>query len=372
MSTKGRTRSDTAADNSSTGPRPTNKRKAKQPVVCPICDESIVDATSHTSGQAAIFCEGLCKEWLHRQCAGLSKAAFDFASQSQDPFFCPQCRLDIQSRELSTLKAAIATLNEELTAVKNQLSNSQPSPSTTTPSSSFTTSNQADSKAASEIPRDIPLQPQHIQQQGTYPQVQYSRQPDKKFNVVIYGIEECPKGTPKHERFNRDLENIMTVISSVDTDSSIQPQSIRDHFRLGKFKNSSQTQQCRPRPILVRFIRSADVSHILSRRRSLQQPFSIKPDMSPKERSRDSTLMKERWSLIQSGTDRKYIRIHNSCIYVHNKLHGQINNITGEFQRALPSTPPLPASPTHTCITSNINTSPNLNPEPASHRQSSD
>ena len=95
MSTKGRTRSDTAADNSSTGPRPTNKRKAKQPVVCPICDESIVDATSHTSGQAAIFCEGLCKEWLHRQCAGLSKAAFDLASQSQDPFFCPQCRLDI-------------------------------------------------------------------------------------------------------------------------------------------------------------------------------------------------------------------------------------------------------------------------------------
>ena len=160
-------------------------------------------------------------------------------SQSQDPFFCPQCRLDIQSRELSTLKAAIATLNEELTAVKNQLSNSQPSPSTTTPLSSSTTSNQADSKAASEVPRDIPLQTQHTQQQGTYPQVQYSRQPDKKFNVVIYGIEECPKGTPKHERFNRDLENIMTVISSVDTDSSIQPQSIRDHFRLGKFKNSS-------------------------------------------------------------------------------------------------------------------------------------
>ena len=95
-------------------------------------------------------------------------------------------RLDIQSRELSTLKAAIATLNEELTAVKNQFSNSQPSPSTTiTPLSSSTTSNQADSKAASEVPRDIPLQPQHTQQQGTYPQVQYSCQPDKKFNVVI-------------------------------------------------------------------------------------------------------------------------------------------------------------------------------------------
>ena len=84
-------------------------------MVCPICDESIVDATSHTSGQAAIFCEGLCKEWLHRQCAGLSKTAFDLASQSQDPFFCLHSCLDTQRRELLTLKAA--TLNEELTAV---------------------------------------------------------------------------------------------------------------------------------------------------------------------------------------------------------------------------------------------------------------
>ena len=94
--------------------------------------------------------------------------------------------------------------------------------------------------------------------------------------------------------------------------------------------------------------------------------------MSPKERSCDSTLMKERWSLIQSGTDRKYIKIRNSCIYVHNKLHEQINNTTGEFQRALPFTPPLPVTLTHNCIMGNTNTCPNLNPEAASHGQSSD
>ena len=133
-------------------------------------------------------------------------------------------------------------------AESNVIKSSQQSPSTTTPPSSSTTSNLVGSEAASGLPSDIPLQPQHTQQQGTYPPVQHSCQPDRKFNVVIYGIEECPKGTPKHERFNRDLENI-TVISSVDTDGSIQPQSIRDHFRLGKFKNSSQMQQCRPRPI---------------------------------------------------------------------------------------------------------------------------
>ena len=134
----------------------------------------------------------------HRQCAGLWKAAFDIAYQSQDPFFCPQCRLDTQSSELSTRKAPIATLNEKLMVVKNQMSNSQQNgPPTTTPPSPSTTSNQADSEAASEVPSDILLQPENTQQQGTYPQLHaISCQLDKKFNVVIYGIEECPKAGP--------------------------------------------------------------------------------------------------------------------------------------------------------------------------------
>ena len=50
----------------------------------------------------------------------------------------------------------------------------------------------------------------------------------------------APKGTPKYKHFNRDLVNIMTVIYSVDADGSIQPQSIRDHFHLGKYSNQMQ------------------------------------------------------------------------------------------------------------------------------------
>ena len=51
------------------------------------------------------------------------------------------------------------------------MSNSQQSPSTTTPPSSSTISNQADSEAATEVPSDIPPQPQYTQQQGTYSQL---------------------------------------------------------------------------------------------------------------------------------------------------------------------------------------------------------
>ena len=37
----------------------------------------------------------------------------------------------------------------------------------------------------------------------------------------------------------------------------------------------------------------------------------------------ESLLMKERWSLIQTGIDHKSIRIEAENIYVKNKLHGK-------------------------------------------------
>ena len=33
-------------------------------------------------------------------------------------------------------------------------------------------------------------------------------QQDRKFNVVVYGIDECPKGTPRHEHSGLDLSNV--------------------------------------------------------------------------------------------------------------------------------------------------------------------
>ena len=55
---------------------------SKSDIVCPMCDEIIVDATVTKKGQKAIFCEGSCG-WLHRCC----KAVLVLASQSQSKFF---------------------------------------------------------------------------------------------------------------------------------------------------------------------------------------------------------------------------------------------------------------------------------------------
>ena len=50
----------------------------------------------------------------------------------------------------------------------------------------------------------------------------------------------------------------------------------------------------------------------------------MKPDLSPEERLREATFLKERWNLIQSGTERKLIKIRNNSILVSGKVYGRL------------------------------------------------
>ena len=143
---------------------------------------------------------------------------------------------------------------------------------------------------------------------------------DRKF---IYGIDECPKVSSKSDRLDLDLCSVVSVVSKID--GTIQSQ---DCFCLDKFS----PLQKQPRPILVKFIRIADVSTVLKKgRRVLTSPISIKPGMLPEERRRESGLLRERWSLIQSGIPRGAIRIRGSHLNVHNKFYGQYRNSVFEL-----------------------------------------
>ena len=148
---------------------------------------------------------------------------------------------------------------------------------------------------------------------------------DKKFNVIVYGIDECPRGTPKQSRFKSDLNRVVSVLSEID--NSVQSQSISDIYRLGKYT----LERKHPRPILVKFIRVTDVSRVLSKRGLLHHPVFIKPDLTPDLRRRESVLLRERWNLIKSGIPRADIKIHDSRLYVKRKLFGYFNN-KSEFQ----------------------------------------
>ena len=150
------------------------------------------------------------------------------------------------------------------------------------------------------------------------------RKSEKKFSIIAYGVSECPEGTSKPDQSSHDFGEVASFLWKVD--SSIQPQSIKDMHRLGKYHH----ERLRPRPILVKFLRSADVSKVLAKRSFIQPPYSVKPYLSKEEQRCESALLKERWSLIQSGTSRESIKIRlkDGWIMVDSKLYGKWDSTT--------------------------------------------
>ena len=55
-----------------------------------------------------------------------------------------------------------------------------------------------------------------------------------------------------------DLDLLLKHLSEID--SGINPSFFKDIYRLGKFNNNSS----KPRPLLVKFLRSADADYVLS------------------------------------------------------------------------------------------------------------
>ena len=143
--------------------------------------------------------------------------------------------------------------------------------------------------------------------------------PDRKFSIVLFGIEENPTGTYRHDRIKSDLKSCMDIITKLNPE--INSQSIRDCLRLGKFKQFS-----RPRPILLKLNRSIDVSTILAKKDQTPPGIVIKPDLSLQERQSNSLLLSERWRLMQAGTDKKNIKIKLPTIYLNGKKYAWVLN----------------------------------------------
>jgi len=56
---------------------------------------------------------------------------------------------------------------------------------------------------------------------------------DRSTNIIVYGIEESPPTIPRSDRTKRDLDNLLSVLSAVD--SSIQNAAINGLYQLGRF-----------------------------------------------------------------------------------------------------------------------------------------
>ena len=129
----------------------------------------------------------------------------------------------------------------------------------------------------------------------------------------------------KNERHKLDLKESLAILSTLNNE--ISSYSVRDCFRLGKFKK----QSTRPRPIMVKLNRVIDVTTILANRNLTPKGISIKPDLNQEDRQCESLLLGERWRLIQSGVDRKLIKIKSSAIYVQGRKHGQVLNNSFQY-----------------------------------------
>ena len=174
------------------------KSKAKEgktsEVDCLICEEPILEADDHCVGEEAVFCEGQCQGWLHRKCAGVTRPAFERLGEPDAVYLCTYCMLVNQNKEISKLSNIINELNSSVTCLTETIKALQSS--VTSHSSSTDT--------------DSTTQPGPSDNKGN--KVADHAQGDRKFNVVVYGVKECDKGTPRHERLKHDVERITQLI----------------------------------------------------------------------------------------------------------------------------------------------------------------
>ena len=264
-----------------------------------------------------LFCSGNCQKYFHRYCTSVSESSYkSLTLEGVPPFLCFCCYRAQKDDQLRGLLSEIEKLRAEINVLKTGAAVSSPSvPSYAKAAKTQRSPATSAATTASGESYTKPVSRQYHQ--------------DSKFN----GVQECPSDMSKSARFESDLSASVNVLSPLN--SSIQSQSIKDCFRLGKFSSDAP----RPRPILIKFVRVADVTSILSKRKNLSHPYSIKPDLSPDQRLQESILMKERWSLIQSGVSRSHIRIRGNSIYIHTKLHGKVLNHKFERDTQEPNSP---------------------------------
>ncbi len=194
------------------------KKKMATCEKCLICEKAIKDATAKSKGQDSIHCSG----WMHRLCAGIPLPVFKALSENvENPFLCLYC----SNTKILQLLQTVQHLSREVESLKSSnaesVGNSQTLP---VPYSSVVERNTPD-KLPNKISRS---------------QSNPSQVPNRKFNLVVFGVKEKPKGSPKHTRLIEDIKDVSVIFNNIDV--SIKSQSVQDCIRLGKYSE----EKCRP------------------------------------------------------------------------------------------------------------------------------
>lgn len=290
----------------------TDKPGADDGCICAICNQPIIDRSPTTDGEDSIFCEGMCKKWVHRTCAGLTDPVFDMLHRSGMPFKCYHCQFVSHLAEIETLRAQITNLSDELSHIKDRL-NSSPPLSAVAPDPVFDV-DMLRPRVAETAPAESATDETTRVPPSISPKVHRNTSSnERKFNIVAFGLPECPKGTARDTRVTLDEEKIVSMMrEKISTFNALQ---IRDCIRIGRYVETGRN----PRPILVTLGRVSDVRSILSKHFE-----NIKPDLSPQERKDRSLLLVERRSLLDSG--KTNIKIRENRLFIGRRFHARVED----------------------------------------------
>ncbi len=190
---------------------PNIKSKGSEPLIsqdqcnCLVYDKQIDDIV-----EDLILCEGKCQGWIHRMCAGLFKKALKLAQDSPLPFLCHYCNT----------KEEISLLKTELAAAKSAVNNPITQNSSLQQSQTYSSVVQNNPDIFSPnliLPRASPT----------------SGLQEKKFNIIVYGVEESPKGSNRHLRDIQDTRAVTEIFKLVEP--QVPDHSLRDcHYVTAK------------------------------------------------------------------------------------------------------------------------------------------
>ena len=196
---------------------PPKKSASGSKTSCDLCTKLIVEGK-----EQAIQCEGTCQQWYRLYCVGVSTTLFKHLSSNDTPFICLSCCQQLLDAQVSQLQSEVANLRSELSELRKLVHSLTNLPANATLQqgepgevnfntervSQPSTINNAlyadafrliDHSASPITVSSNPVNPQasHSQASGNTKRSNTSHV-DKRFNIVVYSLNECPKGSPRH------------------------------------------------------------------------------------------------------------------------------------------------------------------------------
>ena len=108
----------------------------------------------------------------------------------------------------------------------------------------------------------------HLRYEANVENHRLKHSPERKFNILLCGLDELPNGYPRLHRQQSGLDSIASIFSG--SFPSIESNAIRDHHHLGKFHQ----EPTHPRPILVKLDWTSEVASLLFKGDLLKSPIS--------------------------------------------------------------------------------------------------